>query len=734
MDFTKESLWELRKEITLNSLFTNDFENSFGIPAKECQDFFDGYMKDLEDMAEDTNIEFGVFLDAFDLDSPDALWDYYNSVENAFGIEEGLKEEYNGEIVKVHVYDINWETDGEDIDLPKEVDLEIEHDQDLDIEEEIPEELSKEFGWLVNYYSYDLDDNQIKEDLTEEKVKGYTWKHIQPGSEDWALVKRGEEPKEDESNCLVILSRMNRFFPWSIYVKGEEDKNLEHEAPTDNLKDIKEFISANIDKILGEEKVEEGFKGPSFFDRSNFIIWVDENGSKTKVVKKDSILIPNALKEILAYIKELSKEERKKVGLDWKEVFDNGEEGDVIVSIYDPSESTTERSLSNASAYEKDILAALNENLEESIKEESAEVTLTEASKVNWSKALTKEKVKEDWDSASVLFDDIAADLAEKVNAKFPEAGITADDIQFDDSRAWSLFVDGHKLGLPVSKFGAFRNYLGGGVRGSLQHNGREKEGTIELGQAFADALAQLEAEINHEEDEEGNEISHEPWEQATGVLTEKKSFEDKVKRYTKEEALEIINNDEELKAELEEYKPLVGTEDLDYGFEHGNFFSFWDREADKLDPEKICIQWLDSDSEDEDNLEAHSHEVIADSIEEAIVILRDIEAANGNLTEDKKRVKNVKDLTKVNGTYSKELAAHIADINGAFNDDGCSLDCYKDLVKKIIESADDTEAKRGFLGSLEKQSSKYGILKLCTDAVLKANKDTQVVGKDWKK
>ena len=552
MEFTKESLWQLRQEIVLNSLFTNDFENSFGISAETCQNFFDGYVEDLEDKAEETNKEFGVYLDAFDLDSPDALWDYYHSGENLLD-ESICKEEYNGETVKVHVYDIDWETDGEDIDLPAEVILEIEHDQDLDIEEEIPEKLSDEYGWLVNHYSYDLEPNLTKEalgweeaekivqpaqdkldeleksgeatpgalgelqaqvdqaekllaedkaekvnwgkfgcketkeeeSLKEEKEVKYVWKKAGDGGDDWFLVKRGEK---DVDNALVTLSRMNRFFPWSVYVGGEERKDIEKDLPADNLKDIKEHILIHIDEIL--------------------------NGKK---------------------------------------------------------------------------------------------------------------EVKESWDSAEVLFRDLAKDLADKVNEKFPEANITADDIEFDDSRAWSLFIRGSKLGLPVSKFGAYRNYLGGGVRGSLEHNGREKEGTIELGQAFADALAQLEDEINYEEDEEGNEIHQEPWDKATGVLS--------------------------------------------------------------------------------------------DSLEEA-----------------KNKKKEVTDLTKVKGAYAKELDKHIAEVNKAFEDSSCSVDCYKELVKKIIEPAFDTEAKKGFLLSLDKQKGKYGILKLCTDAVLKANKDTQVVGREWEK
>ncbi len=79
-------------------------------------------------------------------------------------------------------------------------------------------------------------------------MKEYVWKRFE-GSDDWALVKRGETPKDDESNCLVVLSRMNRYFPWSIYVRGNRDKTLEANVPSDNIKDIKEYILSVVDTI-----------------------------------------------------------------------------------------------------------------------------------------------------------------------------------------------------------------------------------------------------------------------------------------------------------------------------------------------------------------------------------------------------------------------------------------------------------------------------------------------------
>ncbi len=84
--------------------------------------------------------------------------------------------------------------------------------------------------------------------------------------------------------------------------------------------------------------------------------------------------------------------------------------------------------------------------------------------------------------------------LLEKLNKYIGEPDkLTRDDIVFDRSRSWSLYIEGYKLDLPVTKFGAFRNYEGGGVHGRIQHNGREKENTVELGEEFMRVLKDME-------------------------------------------------------------------------------------------------------------------------------------------------------------------------------------------------------------------------------------------------
>ena len=126
------------------------------------------------------------------------------------------------------------------------------------------------------------------------------------------------------------------------------------------------------------------------------------------------------------------------------------------------------------------------------------------------------ECLKEEWTDLADAWDRISQEIADECNKFVGEERFRDDDVDFDDTRSWSIYVSGKKLGLPVYKFGAYRNYLGGGVRGQIQHNGREKEGTVELGEFFAKKLAEAEDLIN-----KGHE--KEPvWEKPTGVLEAK--------------------------------------------------------------------------------------------------------------------------------------------------------------------------------------------------------------------
>lgn len=52
----EECLWPLRKQITLGSVYTADFRNTFGISEKVVQDFFDAYIERCKIVADEIGL------------------------------------------------------------------------------------------------------------------------------------------------------------------------------------------------------------------------------------------------------------------------------------------------------------------------------------------------------------------------------------------------------------------------------------------------------------------------------------------------------------------------------------------------------------------------------------------------------------------------------------------------------------------------------------------------------
>ena len=147
--------------------------------------------------------------------------------------------------------------------------------------------------------------------------------------------------------------------------------------------------------------------------------------------------------------------------------------------------------------------------------------------------------LKEDYNDLDVSWNEITSDLINKVKEVLG-IDISDRDIHYDESRAYALYVFGEKLGLPVHKFGAYRNYLGGGMRGPIEHNGREQDGTYELGEFFAEQLEKIEDLISVEYEEEPDE------DEDTLVISGNK---DKKEESLAESTLIDLNKEDEVKA-----------------------------------------------------------------------------------------------------------------------------------------------------------------------------------------
>lgn len=61
-------------------------------------------------------------------------------------------------MVQIECYNIDWETDGDPVELPDSVVIELEEDKELTLPELVDEQgadaLSDEYGWLVNGFQW----------------------------------------------------------------------------------------------------------------------------------------------------------------------------------------------------------------------------------------------------------------------------------------------------------------------------------------------------------------------------------------------------------------------------------------------------------------------------------------------------------------------------------------------------------------------------------------------------
>ena len=88
-NLTKEQLWKLRQEIVLGSLYTHDYDNSFGIDPSAVYNFFDSFIEDsqVDDYGRPNNRK------TEEYDNAEDLYNYYCSCENPFGEVDSMNED-----------------------------------------------------------------------------------------------------------------------------------------------------------------------------------------------------------------------------------------------------------------------------------------------------------------------------------------------------------------------------------------------------------------------------------------------------------------------------------------------------------------------------------------------------------------------------------------------------------------------------------------------------------------
>ena len=77
-NLTKRDLQRLRNQIILNSLFLDDYSNTFDITEKDCCYFFDGYVDYLVELADSEKFNYSDIGDVFNkYDNIDNLYNFY---------------------------------------------------------------------------------------------------------------------------------------------------------------------------------------------------------------------------------------------------------------------------------------------------------------------------------------------------------------------------------------------------------------------------------------------------------------------------------------------------------------------------------------------------------------------------------------------------------------------------------------------------------------------------------
>ena len=81
-NLTKDELWSLRQQITLNSHYFADYENKFGFDSHSVCAFFDGYYDYIWELAEEQNEEVTDEIVVKYYDNIGNLWRWYNCYDD----------------------------------------------------------------------------------------------------------------------------------------------------------------------------------------------------------------------------------------------------------------------------------------------------------------------------------------------------------------------------------------------------------------------------------------------------------------------------------------------------------------------------------------------------------------------------------------------------------------------------------------------------------------------------
>ena len=112
-------------------------------PEKNC-DIMDSFLKDDISKADLENLK--------------------NAIYDEYIVNEDLDDEKEPTKVTVKVSDVEWDTDDEEVDLPKEFTLTVDHYDDTDLDDEVSDAISDEYGFCHFGFNYIVDGQGVNEE------------------------------------------------------------------------------------------------------------------------------------------------------------------------------------------------------------------------------------------------------------------------------------------------------------------------------------------------------------------------------------------------------------------------------------------------------------------------------------------------------------------------------------------------------------------------------------------
>lgn len=210
-------------------------------PEKNC-DIMDSFLKDDISKADLENLK--------------------NAIYDEYIVNEDLDDEKEPTKVTVKVSDVEWDTDDEEVDLPKEFTLTVDHYDDTDLDDEVSDAISDEYGFCHFGFNYIVDGQGVNEEYINPTIFYSVERLVEGGNpdniQDFDRIDQFDTFEQaddyikrhivDEETGLAIIS--------SIYTYDNVT-----ETPDEDLNSLKieKFVPAN--KPMGETRADKIRKG-----------------------------------------------------------------------------------------------------------------------------------------------------------------------------------------------------------------------------------------------------------------------------------------------------------------------------------------------------------------------------------------------------------------------------------------------------------------------------------------